>query len=187
MNAIELYHQDGRSAGVFYCAKCRLVRLTKEEAETCCEPLKCKCCGKETGRKYYLTCEPCDLANEARKEAERFEKAKKVTEWDGWVYLEGTGNDGYSQDLEDFWDSWESDHAEDDEKPKYVWACKAIHFVAADESDVIDRIQDNAPEDFDPADLQGLPELRAAIEQFNEANKDVVAYTPDYSTAILLK
>ncbi len=32
MNAIKLYHQDGKPSGVFYCEKCRCVKRTEEEA-----------------------------------------------------------------------------------------------------------------------------------------------------------
>lgn len=186
MNAIELYHQDGKSTGVFYCTQCRCVKRTKEEADKCCEPTKCQYCGKESGRQHYLACESCDRANQAKKEADRFEKAEKKTEWGGWVYLEGTGRDGYSESLSDFWDNWESDHDEGDEKPAYVWACKKNHFAVADVSDITERIADNGYEDFDADDLNGLEELKAAIEKFNEANKDVVSYEPDYGVAILL-
>ena len=188
MNAIELYHQDGKSAGVHYCEKCRCVKRTREEADKCCEPTKCQYCGKETGRQYYLACESCDRANQEKNERERFEKAKKLTqsEWDGWVYLDGTGRDGYSESLSDFWDNWELDHDEGDEKPEYVWACKKNHFAVADVSDITERIGANAYDDFDTCDLNGLDDLKAAIEKFNEANKDVVSYEPDYGVAILL-
>lgn len=186
MNSIELYHQDGTSSGVFYCTKCRCVNRSKEEADKCCEPTKCQHCGAETGIRFYLTCEKCERANRAKLEADRFEKAKKLTEWDGWVYLEGTGSDGYSESLDDFWDNWENDHAEGDEKPKYVWSCKKNHFAVADVSDITDRICESAYSDFDPDDLNGLDDLKAAIDKFNEANKDVVSYEPDYDVAILL-
>jgi hypothetical protein len=67
-----------------------------------------------------------------------------------------------------------------------VWSCKKNHFAVADVSDITERICDNAYEGFDPDDLNGLDELKAAIEKFNDANKDVVSYEPDYGLAILL-
>ncbi len=186
MNAIELYHQDGKSTGVFYCTKCRCVKRTKEEADKCCEPTKCQYCGKESGHQNYLCCDTCKEINEAKKEADRFEKAEKKTAWDGWVYLDGTGRDGYSESIEDFWENWENDADESAEKPKYVWACKKNHFAVADVSDITERIADNGYEDFDVDTLDGLDELKAAIEKFNDANKEVVSYEPDYGVAILL-
>jgi len=88
--------------------------------------------------------------------------------------------------VEAFWDNWECEADDDDEKPKYVWACKKNFFAVADVSDITERIADNGYEDFDPDDLNGLDDLKAAIEKFNEANKDVVSYEPDYGVAILL-
>lgn len=186
MNAIELYHQDGKSTGVFYCTNCRCVKPDKDAADKCCEPTKCQYCGKESGRQYYLACESCDYANQVKKESDRFEKAEKRTQWDGWVYLEGTGRDGYSESLSDFYDNWADDHDEGGELPEYVWACSKNHFAVADVSDITERIGDNAYEDFDTDDLNGLDDLKAAIEKFNEANNDVVSYEPDYKIAILL-
>lgn len=187
MNATELYLKDGRFAGIFYCSECHLVKLTKDQADRCCEPTKCQYCGKESGRKHYLACESCERANQLKKEAERFDKAEKLTQWDGWVFLEGTGRDGHYESLSDFWDNWELEHYEADEKPKYVWTCKKIHFAVADVSDITERIADNGYEDFDTDDLNGLDDLKAAIEKFNEANKDVVSYEPDYKRAVILK
>ena len=188
MNATELFLEDGNSSGVFFCGKCRCVARSKPQAEQCCQNYQCVKCGKDTGGRSWLVCEPCREDEESKKEADRFEAAKKVTatEWAGWVYLDGTGNDGYSASVEDFWEVWGYDHAESDENPKYVWACKAIHFASADISDIIDRIVDNAYEDFDPDDLNGLDELKKAIEKFNNDNRDIVSYQPDYSTVVLL-
>jgi len=177
MNAIELYHHDGKSTGVFYCTECRCVKRTKEEADKCCEPTKCQYCGKESGRQYYLSCESCDRANQDKEEAERFDKAEKKTEWDGWVYYE----DEYYESVEYYLES-----CDDLPVPAYVWACKENHFAVADVSDITDRIEENGYEDFDGDDLKGLDDLKAAIEKFNEANKDVVSYEPDYGVAILL-
>jgi hypothetical protein len=186
MNATELYHQDGKSAGVFYCTACRCVQRTKEEADQCCAPTKCRDCGQETGRKWYVTCAECDRKNRLKQEAERFEKAEKRTGWDGWVYREGTGRDGFSESLSDFWENWENDHAAGDEPPTYVWACTEHHFARADLDEITERIAENGYEDFDGDDLRGLVEFKAAIQRFNEANHDLVSYAPDYRVAVLL-
>ena len=183
---IELFHQDGKPAGVFYCAKCRSVKRTKAEADKCCEPSNCQYCGKESGRQYVTVCDTCKRANQIKYLANRFEKAKKLTEWEGWVYLDGTGNDGFSESLSSFWEDWDDNHTEDKEKPAYVWGCKRVQLVRADVSDITDRISDDADEDFDTSDMNGLEDLEMAIEKFNKANEDVVSYEPDYGVAILL-
>jgi len=177
MNSIKLYHQDGKPSGVFYCTECRCVKRTEEEANECCQPYRCKHCGKETGRKFWTICEACETLNDERKETDRFEKAKKLNEWAGWVY------DGaeYYESVEYYLEA-----RDDLPVPAYVWACKENHFAVADVSDITDRIEENGYEDFDADDLKGLDDLKAAIEKFNEANKDVVSYEPDYGVAILL-
>lgn len=186
MNAQELYHHDGKPASVSYCSACRRVHRTKDQADECCTPQKCQYCGLETGRPHYTACNSCDQINRSKKEADRFDKAEKKTEWDGWVYLEGTGKEGYSESIADFWENWESDHDEGDAKPTYVWACAEIHFAVAEIHHITDYITDQAYDDFDSNDLNGIPDLEAALAKFNEANKDLVSYLPDYSVAVLL-
>lgn len=185
MNAMELFLKDGRSAAVFYCGQCRIVHPSEAEANQCCAPYRCDKCGHETPR-YHTRCDACRRIVEAEAERVRFEKAEKLTAWDGFIYRDGTGRDGYSQSLEDFYDYWECDHDDGDEFPQYVWACKANHFVNADVSDITERMADEAYEDWEPDTLDGLEELKAAIDKFNEANADVCSYQPDYTKAILL-
>ncbi len=187
MDSIELFHQDGKSSKIFYCSKCRIVWPDKEKADRCCEPTKCQYCGKESGRQHYLACGPCDRANEIKRETARFEKAEKLVKWDSWVYLDGVGSDGFFESVSHFSEIWECDHDENEEIPDYVWACKKIPFAAVDFDRIIERICEEAYEDFDSDSLKGVDELKAAVEKFNEANKDIVSYEPDYSKAILLK
>jgi len=186
MNATELYLKDGKPTHIFYCEKCRYISSSQELAEQCCKNYQCSQCGKDTGQRAWTICDDCRAANSAEKERERFEKAEKLSDWDGWVYLEGTGNDGYHQSLSDFYDNWADDHDEGGTLPEYVWSCRPNHFVRADVSDITERMDDEAYEDFDPETLNGLPELKAAIETFNAANASVCSYEPDYSKAILI-
>ena len=114
-------------------------------------------------------------------EAERFKKAQKVAERDyegGYVY----SGDTYYSSIEALRD-W---HDADEAAPHYVWACKGVAIPKASIEDVIDNILDNMWEGSNPSDLSGVDELEAAIEAFNEANRDVAVYGLDYSIAILL-
>ena len=186
MNAIELYLEHGKSAGIFYCEKCRQVAGSQVLAEQCCQNYLCSKCGKDVGSRSWLVCDACRAADETAKERERFEKAEKLTAWDGWVYLEGTGNNGYSESLSDFYDRWADANGEDADLPEYVWACKSEQFVTVDFDGIMENIEENGYEDFDSRTLNGLEELKAAIKQFEAANAGVLSYSPDFTKAILI-
>lgn len=166
------------------CDHSSTIGWCKDAAESCCVPHRCKTCGKEEQR---LECWDCVKAREAKKEAERFEKAQKITEWEGWVFADGCGyKDGYFHDLEELFD-WLADQPPD-ARPEYVWACREEQFVAVSLESILEDIasSESAYEDFETGSLKGQDELRAALEAFAEANKDTVSYFPDYSKAILL-
>jgi hypothetical protein len=104
--------------------------------------------------------------------------------WDGWVYSEGLGyQDGYFQDVESLLDHCVVDEIQ---PPAYCWACNPIWFAHVDVGQVLDWINDGAYEDFDSDTLSGVEDLKAALEVFNAANKDVCSYEPNYSKAVLL-
>ena len=176
-HAIELYHQDGRSAGIFYCSKCRCVAKTEGEANTCCGEKLCKC-GKPTISKYQAQCHDCWIwehrETETKKEWERFEKARKITPAE------------YSGEMVFHEDHYYNDEKEIEPAPEYVWATKNVGLTKASTQDVTERILDNAWDEAEESDLNGIDELAAAIMAFNEANQSIPVYLPDYSTAIVL-
>lgn len=178
MTAIELFLASGKPAGVWFCEKCRTVAPSKLIADRCCNNYQCSTCGKDTGSRSWLVCEPCRIAAEESKERERFEKAEKLTVWDGWVFHG-----------DEFYESVEAmlELLDEMPHPEYVWAAKEIHFVQADLDDILDRMTDDAYEDFDPETLDGLDELNAALEKFNEVNAKVCSYAPDYAKAVLIQ
>jgi hypothetical protein len=181
--AIELYKADGTTAGIFYCSECRCVAKTETEARNCCGQMLCEC-GKKIERKFYRECNDCQWERQkkesAAKEAERFEKAKKITE------AEYAGDKVFVGD--DYYDSVEDavDGYLEGQEPEYVWACKDIGVPKATSEGIVEHLLESMWDDADHNDLNGLEELDAAIEKFNEANKSVSVYTPDYSTAILV-
>ena len=184
MNATELYTKEARPTGVFFCEKCNRVGLDKASAERCCVPHRCKTCGKE---EKMLECNECFTKREREKEAQRFEKAEKVSEWEGWVYSDGLGyKNGYFESVEDL-----EDYLEDQpsySRPEYVWTCEQQSFVSADAETIYEQIENDerAYEDFERGSLNGTDELEAALKAFTEANTGIVSYTPDYSKALLL-
>lgn len=190
MNATELFLKDGRTSGIYFCGECRIVHPSEDRANKCCTNPECSKCGVDTGERYYTVCEPCRRAEETRNEQERFEKAEKISsdKWGGWVFLEGAGyNNGYFESVSDYLD-WHDGNSEDP-LPEYLWTCTETPFVVAYLDDVIENVlnQEGCPEDFDPDDINGIDELKAAIKKFNEDNEGTLSYFPDYKKAVLIK
>lgn len=203
MNATQLFHQDGRSAGVFYCTSCRRVHREESIADVCCTPSLCRTCA-EPAEQYRTTCRSCDDKRKVSQEAARFEAAEKVTDFDGWVYAEGLGGyrDGYFGSVGELMDHVSDERPDDEELskmtdeekeeipalPAYAWTCDEIRFAHLDIQSVLDLITDSgdAYEDFDSGDLKGVTELKAALDAFNKANSGIVSYFPNYERAVLL-
>lgn len=187
MNALELFHKDGGSAGVFYCGECRCVKRTQDEAEQCCKPYTCSKCGVVT-EKYWTICNGCRSKKRQEEERARFEAAEKIDAdaYEGWLYCDGIAgsNEGFFEDLETLIDLC----CDAEVKPEYAWACNPQHFAVLDIDDILQRIEEDgdAYEDFDARDMNGIPELEKALVAFNEANIGVVSYSPDYKRAVLL-
>ena len=181
--AIELYKkvedEEMKPCGIFYCSKCRSVHGSQKEANECCVPRLCAC-GKQLER-YQTICDQCQEAKEVKCEQDRFNAAKKVHE------SEYTGsrifyNDKFYSDVESLLEQLEDDGVE---PPSYAWACENVGIPKASLSDVTDRVVENMWEGASESDLNGLDELEAAINAFNDANKSVSMWEVDYSTAVL--
>lgn len=190
MNATELFLSDGKSAGLFKCGICPLIHRGERgriAAEKCCGPYACDICGAATPT-YHTKCSTCRSIEEIAKEAARFEKADKVTDWTGPVFCEGIGyEDGYFRTVGELMDAI-LDGDGDDGIPvvKYCWACTSRPSCRLDYDRIIENASDDAHEDFEPAMLIGASELEAAIGVFNEANKDFQTWEPNYRLAVLL-
>jgi hypothetical protein len=120
------------------------------------------------------------------REKERFEKAIKIpeSEWAGSVYSEGHGwNDGYFNDIDDLKECLEDEDAAEIE---YVWACDEEASCYLDLDRILESATEDTHEDFRIDDLNGLEELKLAINKFNELNKDQVSWNINFKKAIIL-
>jgi hypothetical protein len=184
MAAIELFKQDGAAAGIFYCSECKIVSRTQEEAEWCHGEKLCACGKKITQGYFQRKCGDCDgiewKEKQRQKESERFEAATKIkaSEYSGEHVMCG----------DEFYESVEEaiDQFLEGQEPEYVWACRDHGLPIVDVEDVISNLLDNMWDDADTSDLYGLNELEAALKAFNEANKSIRIWEPDYSTAVLV-
>jgi hypothetical protein len=183
MHPTELFNPDHTSAELYRCGKCQVVHHNLLHAEECCGTYKCRECGTDTGGRHTLLCQACQAEKERRLEAHRFERAEKITTWDGWVHLPNTGR--FAPNLQDLLGYLPPNYVH----PTYVWTCTGEQFAHVSLDQIIEQMSDNAYEDFQFADLKGVPELIAALEAFNEANKDNPTgriYHPDYTRALLV-
>jgi hypothetical protein len=180
MNAMQLFHQDGKPSKAWYCPECKLVKANQKDAERCCQPVICDC-GKEVEEKYWTACNACrKLKDEAREKA-RFDAAEKVTDWDGPVYSDGLGyNDGYFSELDALYED-----IEPEDLPNYVWCCDSDPTVSLSIGSFLDNIE--FPENQDEHDLDGLKELQEALDIFNDKNKNVTTWTPDYKRVYVIR
>lgn len=183
--AIELYKKDGATAGIFYCSECRCVYKTRDEADNCHGEKLCAC-GKKIERRFYAECDDFQSKRwneESRqKEAERLEKAKKISEKEYTGTFVFGPDDNYYEDIESAIDQYL-----EGQEPEYVWACKDIGVPKANAESIYENLLDNMWEDADHNDLNGVDELEAAVEAFNKANDSIHVWTPDYSTAVLVE
>ncbi len=183
MNGTELFKKDGSETGVFFCQQCRLVHRDKPHADLCCAPRLCECGASMD--KYRTKCESCWDLEQRNHEAKRFASAAHLADWDGPVYRAGCGgNEGFHASLSDFWD-WANDQDATESTPSYVWTCDKEPVVKLDVRHVLENATDGAYEDFSYDDLTGIDELKAAMDRFNETNKDVVSWVPNYTRAVV--
>lgn len=185
VTAIELFDSNGKSSGIWYCSECRTVYKDMHFAQQCHGVTHCETCGVSLVKRapyYKKQCEECDRkdwrARQVKEEFERYTKAVKIaaTEYTGpQVFF----NDQYYPTVEEAID-------ECDEPPEYVWAAKNVGLRKATINDLIERILEEAWEDAEPDDLNGLNELQIAVDAFNAANSEICVYMADYNEAIVL-
>lgn len=185
MNAVELFHQDGRPAGVFFCHKCRAVKKDKADADSCCEPKICPKCGGDMGN-YHAICSACWTLDRQAKENERMAKADKLEVWGGPVYHEGFGdNEWYFANLDELLD-YAADNGyknEPETLPEYVFVCNEIPFKCYSFGSFMEHTCDGMFEghmDF----IKGEDSLKLAFKRFEAMNKELVSWDVDYTRAV---
>jgi len=182
VNAVELHHADGRPAGVWYCQNCRNVRRTASEAEECCAPRICEC-GARVECPGRLKCDNCRAGYRLERELLRFDRAEKLTDWDGPVYL--ADQDRYADDPEALVDDLWDEGVEHLDMPDYAWATTEIPGLQFDPERVAYDLVRDMPDDLE-SELLGLDEFRVACEKLMAANSGLRWHEPDFGRAVLL-
>jgi hypothetical protein len=180
MNAIELYHSNGKPCGIYHCEKCSVVHRTKQLADECCLPRVCDC-GAECPQPYTV-CDECRRKKDIARERSRFDAAEKVKEWSGPVCA--PHSDRYGRNLDELLELLDYDESD---PPEYVWTCSERPVCHLDYGSIIEGATSDAYEDFDPDSLHGEKELTEALEKFNALNKENVVWEPNYKVALVLE
>jgi len=182
MNAQELLKADGSYSRVFMCSKCGLLNRDKEFVDRCCI---CRHCGEaieDRKREYTGYHSRCWHEHAAKRERERLDKAELVENYLGPLYfIEGFGRDGFvfNEVEEVLSESIES--VED--WPEFALCCKPTEFPRFDVDEIVERCADQLYEDA--YDDITIPEsLVKALREFREANKDLKAWSTDWTRKV---
>ncbi len=188
MNARVLYIRDEVSGDYlptkhWFCGVCRMVKhpllrgqSAQKVAEDCCLPNFCEQCGNEITGSY---CNDCWAAKSRANYLVKLEAATEEVEYNGWVWTpEVSGsNDGFFPNVDDLLESCFESECLD--HPEFAFCCFPRAF-AIDLDGVLENVDENlGAEDSLIDQVNGLPELQAAVSQFNTLNKSVVVYEPD--------
>jgi hypothetical protein len=184
MNPTELFHADGRSAGVFFCGECKLIYRSGELelAENCCKPWKCDTCGAPT-EKYWTACRECRAKVQRDKDQAQWEKAEKVLakDWDGPVW--NTADDSYHPDLGDLIDDWVCDHERGEPLP-HVYVCDADTMKFDAERMIEHALEEHYEDASDDISQAAHEELQQALDAWTDKH-GVTSYHPDYKRAVI--
>lgn len=150
-----------------------------------------------------------EKAKEAKARMDLFQNAEKLTEWEGWIYWEGSlkdvedfsdewARDGYWESVDDLLSSIAAYNAEGKEEdadeycveiPSYVWCCRACCLAHTDARDLFaERLEKKTYEDaWDHLPAVAVAELQEALDKFYAKTDKLVGYLPDYSKALILE
>lgn len=124
----------------------------------------------------------CLTATSARLERERFEKAEKLTTWDGGVFW----GDDYYADVDAALEAMED--LEDDERPDYLWTADPSPVVPELGTDIVTDylIENHGWDEMDETDFDGVPALAEALKAFAARNADLKVFHPNHKRCVLL-
>lgn len=112
------------------------------------------------------------------------EKAMLVEDYDGPVYCEGVPGgsygDGYFSDVDELADAIAD---LEDCTIECAYCCTSSRAAFIDLDNVLEHAMQDALEDAIDH-LNGRDELQAAVDAFNEANKDLLSWDVDYSRKV---
>lgn len=154
----------------------------KLNAKRCCNRI-CDC-GTLVEMRTLLYCNACRAKHEVEREQVRYKHAKKVSplEYNGWIFADGYGDDGYftsCEHLRDHCRIWGK------QLPTYVWTCNALEF-AMDADCIIDQALDEHHEDAsDNISDAARGALQYMLDAWTE-KQGIKSYFTDHDVAVVI-
>lgn len=184
MNAYYLHKPDGTKTEVSACGICGQIagKGNFDISQKCCTCYECGAIlGPEEKSTRALYHRDCENKRHAVIEMKRLEKAELVTDYSGPVYCEGVPGgsfgDGYFSDIGELEDML-NDAPDDTGRPEFAYCCTSSSAAHLSTDSILESATEEAFEDAIDS-LSGVDELRAAVDAFNEANKDVLSWDWD--------
>jgi len=153
----------------FKCLVCNKAYLKEKIAQDCCSPKFCQSCGKQLEYKYMLKCVSCI-------EKQRFEKAEKLSEWNGKVY----DNDEYYDSVEEFIETCEDN---ENEIPEYVYVVEPRKWKGLT-IDLDSQLEDEYEEAIE--NIVEITELEEFLKKWNE-KQNIISFVPNFKKVVMIK
>jgi hypothetical protein len=178
---------NGQEGVIWFCGRCGIGFQGEASQDVAEHHCTCRYCGQPTegprGGDIGGSHAECWRKEQHDRYIKRLDAAEKLDLWGGWVYAEGFGcNDGFFDSLGTMVEELE-DNTPPEEWPEYAFICNEQPFGGIDLTSVLESCTDDMYEDA-ADDLKGVDELRAAIDRFNDINKELHSYQPDYKRAV---
>jgi len=166
-NAVQLYHQDGKPTGVYYCSVCRGTRPNEESAAECCAPRHCKDCKSLLEERWQTSCYPCSRARANQREQDAWDAVEKVSveEATEMVYVDG---DGSISPLDDVLGGVDDGEYEDGGAHLHVYCC-VEEKLQLDAENILDHALENWFEgSYDHIGSYAVRDLQTLLDKWCE-------------------
>jgi hypothetical protein len=149
----------------------------------------CKHCGNPIHKGCINQCD-CEgykaeqVTKELQKLNEKIKNAKEVTEKDINTYLYCEEIDEYFSSVEDFIDSWECYHEQDEKMPEILWVTSTAR-LSLDASNILEEACNDLHEEaYDNCDIDGLQEI---LDEYAKEQTGTTTYYPEYKQYVKIK
>lgn len=191
----QLYSIHGEDANLWWCERCRIIRYSEKDAQTCCGPRFCDRCETQYEERSYC-CMPCWHRDETEKAAARWVKAKAVSleEYESDVfYVEdesgsafGASREGWFygiDELSHYLNDWRFDHPDNELPTLYVFGATPSKAVLDAESIVENATEEMHEDARSQISDSALEEMQEWLDAWVEKHSPTT-YWPDYGVKI---